>query len=231
MFIGFDIETHKIVEDGHNLQAERPLGISCASLWVDGKPHLYYDCVDDVPSTEKMSQSLCKDFVNDLLQYAEHGDQIVTWNGLQFDFDILAEESGMFDECKKLAMEHIDLMFIIACTKGYPAGLNAVSVGMGLSGKTEGMHGDLAPVMWQMSLEDRMKVLEYVGQDTKLVVDLVNLVQKKRGMIWMSKSGRPTYCPVPYLMTVEQCLNLPKVDTSWMTNPKTREDYYAWTLK
>lgn len=231
MYIGFDIEIWKIVEDGHNLQAERPLGISCASLWVGDKSLVYYNGLIDAPNDDKMSVEQCKEFVNYMLQCAFQGHTIVTWNGLQFDFDILAEESGMFEECKELAMNHVDLMFIIACTKGYPAGLNAVSQGMGLSGKTEGMHGDLAPVMWRMSTEDRYKVLEYVGQDTKLVVDLAEIVEKKHGMLWTSKSGKPVYCPVPKLLTVKECLSLPKVDTSWMTNPKSREDYFAWTLR
>jgi hypothetical protein len=43
---------------------------------------------------------------------------IVTWNGTGFDFDILAEESGMLAECKGLAVNHVDMMFHVLCRLG-----------------------------------------------------------------------------------------------------------------
>ena len=44
-----------------------------------------------------MSQQEAAGLVEYLAAQVEHGYTIVTWNGLGFDFDILAEESGMLE--------------------------------------------------------------------------------------------------------------------------------------
>jgi len=49
-----------------------------------------------------------------LVRYLEdqvaHGYGVLTWNGLGFDFVVLAEESGMLQECRALALSHVDMM-------------------------------------------------------------------------------------------------------------------------
>jgi hypothetical protein len=160
---------------------------------------------------------------------AEQSFTVLTWNGLQFDFDVLAEESGMLAECADLALASIDMMYQVICTKGYPLGLDTVAKGLGLPGKTEGMHGDLAPAMWAGSLEERLKVLEYVQQDAQTTLDVYLESFKKKRICWTSKSGRPQTMYIGNdWKTVTECNLIPKPDTSWMTNPMTRESFYAW---
>ena len=48
-------------------------------------------------------------FVEYLATQVENGYTIVTWNGLGFDFDILADESQMLAECRQLAIGHVQL--------------------------------------------------------------------------------------------------------------------------
>ena len=50
-------------------------------------------------------------------------------------------------ECKRLAAEHVDMIFHVVGRLGYGAGLDAAARGTGLAGKPEGMSGDLAPVL------------------------------------------------------------------------------------
>jgi len=38
-----------------------------------------------------------------LLDMADQGFTLLTWNGLGFDLPVLAEESAMLDECRRLA--------------------------------------------------------------------------------------------------------------------------------
>lgn len=52
--------------------------------------------------------------------------------GVGFDLDILAEESGLLEHCRDLAVSHVDMMFHILCRLGYGVGLDAAARGMEL---------------------------------------------------------------------------------------------------
>jgi hypothetical protein len=80
--------------------------------------------------TDAMTKSHCQMLVRQLVELSNKENfTILTWNGLSFDFDILAEESGMFNECKDLALNHVDMMFHFFASKGFPLGLDAASKG------------------------------------------------------------------------------------------------------
>ena len=149
-YISFDIEIVKEIPTGtDDWTSLRPLGISVASTLdsVTGQVDLWYHGMDQkTPLGGAMDQAEAQRLVNYLYwAQEEQGRPILTWNGLSFDFDVLAEESGMWAECQQLARHHVDMMLQFFCMKGYAVGLEAVSKGLGLAGKTEGMHGDLAP--------------------------------------------------------------------------------------
>lgn len=229
-FIAFDIETHKITPDGANVREFRPLGISCAATLLQGVQHEPVTWCRDKsnPSPDPMNKEDLDLLIDYLLDGLNNGYVPLTWNGLGFDFDILAEESGQFENCKFLALNSVDMMFFFFCQKGYPVGLNAVAQGIGLQGKTEGMHGSLAPVMWQSSLEERKKVLEYVSQDVRTTLDVALKGLELHYFRWISKSGKVNYFGFQEFLTVEQCLLLPEPDTSWMSNPIQRSQFTKW---
>lgn len=234
-FLAFDIETHKITpENESNLYQFRPLGISCAATFRSGDtaPKLWFNgCEDSVdPISEAMTKEQCGKLVN-YLQEQLSGEYIpLTWNGLKFDFDILAEESGLVIECSELALSSIDMMFQFFMTKGYPIGISAVAKGLGLEGKTEGMHGDLAPVMWAENLESRLKVLEYVGQDSRLALQIAEKIIEKGYFNWIAKSGKTNFWFLAgkRWLTVKECLHLSIPDQSWMTKPIPIESFISW---
>jgi hypothetical protein len=148
-YVAFDIETAKVLpENEPDWNSHRPLGIACAAtLLGDGNDVVLWHGGSDGP-TDKMSQQEAAGLVKYLAAHVGLGYTIVTWNGLGFDLDILAEESGMLAECRELAISHVDLMFHILCRLGYGVSLDAAAKGMGLAGKPEGMNGAKAPVMW-----------------------------------------------------------------------------------
>jgi len=149
--LAFDLEIAKIIPDGtEDWSQYRPYGISvAATLTDDGGLRLWHGGPGpDGNPWPQMSSMQAQVFVRYLLRMVGQGYTIVTWNGLGFDFDVLAEESGLYEECKALALGHIDPMFHLFCEKGFPLSLNKAAHGMGLQGKTEGMNGALAPVLW-----------------------------------------------------------------------------------
>lgn len=227
-FLAFDLEIFKSIPDGEtDWKQHRPLGISCAATLLSDEtsPCLWHAADKSRP----MNQAEVGALVQYLIERSTHlfdGYNIITWNGLSFDFDVLAEESGMFAECAELAMNHIDMMFHFFCLKGFPLGLDACAKGCGLSGKTEGMSGAKAPELWQAGEYD--KVLEYVGQDVITTLHVAQTVALQKGFDWTAKSGRRNNIRINQWVTVGDALTLPEPDTSWMSQPWPRSKFVAW---
>ena len=235
-YLAFDIETAKITPQDEDVQAHRPLGIACwAAAWVSEKSgeiitRSYAGTDSQGSITPQMSRFECCDLVRRLRSAIKRdGFTLLTHNGVGFDFDILAEESGMHAECADLALRSMDTCLLIHCMKGFPVGLDAIARGMGLLGKTEGMSGALAPQMWADGRLD--EVLGYVAQDVRSTLEVALAIKQRKGLTWISKSGRRNSLPIPRLLTVAEALQLPEPDTSWMSEPMPRTKFVGWMKK
>lgn len=234
-FVAFDLEIVKPIPDGAaDWKAHRPLGVSCAAVHTSDEingpePEIWYPGMfdtDPVPGAGgAMSREELVHLVEYLQEHVDAGYTILTWNGLSFDFDILAEESGLVEQCQDLALHHVDLMFLFLCHKGFPLSLEAAALGQGLDGIT----GDQAPLLWAQGPDERLKVLEYVAQDVRTLLGIAAVVGAKGHLSWKSRRGRWNTCDFfEGFLTVAQALHLPEPDTSWMTDPITRRDAYDW---
>ena len=226
-YLAFDIETAKLPEG--DWRSCRPLGISCAAtLPGDGRePTLWYGG-DRARPADRMSREEAAALVRYLSEKVEHGYTIVTWNGLGFDLDILAEESGLLETCRTLALAHVDMMFHVLCKLGYGVSLDAAARGMGVDGKPEGMNGAVAPVLWAEGKQE--EVLRYVAQDVRTTLDLARACEGCGELRWVARSGRLRRVTLREgWLTVEEALLLPLPDTSWMAEPWPRERFTGWT--
>ena len=134
--------------------------------------------------------------------------------------------------------------------------LQNVALGLGLAGKTEGMSGAMAPVLWARSAADQQSVLEYVKQDVVTISEVARAALLMSRVAWITKSGRASrrpWHPSWYVhewdavvrpgegaryaealgkprrfLTVRECLELPLPDTSWMTEPWPRSKFTGW---
>jgi hypothetical protein len=127
-----------------------------------------------------------------LSRMVEKGYTIVTWNG--FDFDILAEESGMFAECRQLAFDHVDMMFHLLCQRGFGVSLACASRAMGLPAKEAGISGIVIPRLWAEG--QRGKVLEYVAHDAWVTLQLAIMCEKSGCLCWATRTGRRNEMPL-----------------------------------
>ena len=223
-YLAFDIETAKLVpENESNWKSHRPLGIACAAtLLADTDETILWR-----GRSHQMTQEDAIELVEYLSAKAARGYTILTWNGLSFDFNVLAEESGRLDECRRLASAHLDLMFHVVCRLGYGVSLDAAARGMGLTGKPEGMTGALAPVLWAEG--KREEVLRYVAQDVRTTLELATTCEACGSMHWISKSGNLRTMRLPRgWLTVDQAQELPLPNTSWMTDPWLRTTFTDW---
>lgn len=228
-YLAFDIEITRILPEGvSDWSYYRPLGISCAATFPsDGESVLWHGKTPSGDYASQMSVDETQELVKHLQNQVGSGYKILTWNGLGFDFDILAEESSMVNECKSLATNHIDMMFHVFCLKGYPLGLDKAAKGMGLRGKPPGISGEMVPRMWA---EGRFQeVLEYLQQDVNTLLELAHAIDVKRQLRWLSNSGRPQQLSLSSgWFTVNEAQNLPLPDTSWMSNPWPRSKFTKW---
>jgi hypothetical protein len=229
-YLAFDIETAKDVPgEDFNWRPQRPLGICCAATLAGGEeePRLWYGKTADALPAPRMSRDNALELAQYLAKMAADGFTILTWNGLAFDFDILAEESADAGTCAACALGHVDMMFHAFCHLGYPIGLDKAAQGMGVAGKLAGMDGAQAPRMWA---EGRChEVLEYVAQDVRTTLGIAQAAEQRRKLEWITRKGTRSSMPLASgWLTVKEALRLPEPDTSWMSTPMSRGGFTAW---
>jgi hypothetical protein len=229
-YLAFDIETAKDVPgEDFNWRAHRPLGISCAAvLRCDaGEPIVWHGKKEDGSPAGQMSRDEARELVGELTRLTSEGYTLLTWNGLGFDFDVLAEESGCRDECKELALDHVDMMFHVFCDRGFPVGLDRAALGLGIPGKPAGMSGLLAPQLWAQGRYQ--EVLDYVAQDVRIALQVGHACEKQRRFRWMTQRGKPSSTDLPQgWLTVREAMRLPPPDTSWMDRAIPRSVFTRW---
>ena len=126
--LSFDIEISKVIDNfSGDLFKHSPLGISCAAVADED--------VKFWQAAPQLSQEESQEMVRALLCYRDEDYTIITWNGCGFDFRLLAEESGMVQECADLAIDHVDLMLLVTFNKGWYLGLDKALNGAGIGGK------------------------------------------------------------------------------------------------
>jgi len=232
-YVAFDLEIAKLfLEDRPEMDPEEGLGISCAAtLTHDGHLKTWHN----EGLGEKMAQLEVQKLVGYLEQCHMDGIPVVTWNGLKFDFHVLAVESGLRDVCAELAWNHVDLMFTVHCIKGYPLGLEAASKAVGARKGVEGLtQGRYAPYFWVKG--DHQLALDYVSQDARCTAAVAEAVMKDWGFIWISKRGNPVRFFIPPDWRPETFAGLTPAfvsqwslpDVKWMDSPIPREDFWKW---
>lgn len=228
-FVAFDIETSTVVPNGQHWRESRPLGIACIGSWCDSEDETRVWTtrgVDGQPAQRMGTEDLAS-FVGYLCEQMESGVIPLTWNGLFFDFDILAEESGMRDECKRLARHHVDMMFHVFCVLGYRVGLDKAARAMGLGAKLSGIDGRHVPKLWQAG--KFQAVQDYLKQDVVLTAKIAEHVDSTKNFCWFnSKGDRKCKSIATGWKIVDDALRIPAPDTSWMNKPIRRSEFIAW---
>lgn len=229
-YLAFDIETAKdIPGEDFIWRPHRPLGISCAATLTSDldQPVLWHGKMQNGSPAPRMSRDDAQELVQYLVKMATEGYKILTWNGLGFDFDILAEESDAAAPCRECALGHVDMMFHAFCFLGYPIALEKAAQGMGLPGKPAGMSGVKAPKLWAEGQFN--KVLDYVAQDVRVTLQIAQACEQRGSLQWITRKGTPSSMPLKSgWFSVKEALRLPMPDTSWMSASIPRRDFTAW---
>ena len=226
----FDIETAaQIPPSALDWRPYRPLGISCAATLASDEavPRVWHGQTPDGPPAARMQPIEAGNLAEYLASMVKADYQILTWNGLAFDFDILAQESGAKDICKRLAWDHVDMMFHVFCQLGYRVALDKAAQGMRIPGKPPGMSGYLAPQMWAEGRHE--EVLSYVRQDVQMCMQLAQICEVCHQFRWVTRKGTVQSMNLPEgWLPAKEAFCLPEPDTSWMDKPASRSEFIAW---
>jgi hypothetical protein len=228
-YVAFDIETAKVLpESVTDLMDHRPLGVACvAAVVAEGEEAFTWRGEENGGSAAQMSQAGVRSLLDRFAAWVDDGYTLVSWNGLSFDFNILAEESGLSEECARLAFDHVDMMFHVVCELGYPVSLGKAAEGLGLPGKTDGITGHDAPLLWAQGRCD--EVLAYNLQDARLALAIAREAERRGELLWKTRRGTTGRMPLGQgWRSVRESLQTPRPDTSWMSDPPAREDFTSW---
>ncbi len=229
-YLAFDIETAANVPGPEfNWREHRPLGITCAAALPGDQeePIIWHGESRDGTPAPQMSQTEARGMVDQLRGMVQDGYTLLTWNGLGFDFDVLAEEADASEVCIDLALEHVDMMFHIFCDRGFPVALDKAAQALGIPGKPPGMSGLLAPQLWAEG--KFQEVIDYVAQDVRIALQVAELCEQRGSFTWMTRRGTTGLMPLGKgWLTVSQALELPEPDTTWMSDPLPRSNFTEW---
>jgi hypothetical protein len=231
-YLSYDIEIYNDLPEGeHSLDGIYPsIAATCTS-----KEDLKYWY--GIPAMEKET---AKNLVLFMLKEMEKGFLPFTWNGVSFDFRLLAQYSGLVNECAELALNGVDGMLLVTFNKGFFLGLDTALIGAGLETKTHSvtlnsglefseMSGKLAPKMWRDGEYEAVKT--YLAGDVFRPLELISAIEKNRGIKWTSKTGRPNFL-MTELIPVKDLFKIPLPDCSWMSiKPKPRSEFVEWIPK
>lgn len=231
MFLAFDIETAAVLSDlqFQDWKRHRPLGITCLAAHAsDAASPIIWDARQSGDGTfERMTSAQVIEFIEYLLQMSKQGYTLLTWNGLGFDWDILAEESNSLGTCRELATSHVDMMFHVFCERGHPVSLEKAAQGHGIRGKPPGMAGFLAPQKWAQG--HHQEVIDYVAQDVRITLEVAKKSDEQRSFRWITSKGAVSSMALPKgWLNVRSALELPEPDTSWMSSPIPRARFTDW---
>lgn len=239
-FVAFDIEiSDALPEEGDWTDGPAP-GISCAATCDnEGEIQLWKPVRVGRRYSDRWRTPDADGFLECLLTWDSAGFSIVSWNGLGFDLQVLRHHVSpdMVEELCELALRHQDMAFQMLCEKGFMIGLDAAAKGHGLPGKPEGMDGAQAPALWMGSYAAQATVLNYVARDAWLTAQVYAQILASGEQPWTSKSGRPqVWAPTirddgDRLLTAQESLSLPEVDTSWMSDPWPRAKFSGWAQR
>ncbi len=164
-----------------------------------------------------------------LLDYLDQTEQaghiLVAWNGLSFDLKWIGHIAGDIPKAAKVARRMCDPMFQFFMTKGFPVSLESVARGMGLTCRKL-MDGADAPVQWRAG--NHQAVCDYVLGDTRMTVEIVLAIARQREIAWRTQKGTRSSIPISRLRTVEECLDDPMPDQSWMSQPIPKHKFVGW---
>lgn len=228
--LSFDIEISDIFELGEHEDMEKyaPFHISVAATAIhDGEEQVWYS--EDASGSPGLN--LTKQRAHELLEYLDdkqHNDYMVcAWNGLGFDLKWIGHVADDMELAAQIALKSYDPMFQFFNQAGFPVSLANVAEAMGVVQKKL-MNGADAPKQWRAG--NHQTVMDYVLGDCQMTNQVIRAIQTVSQIRWVTSKGSNRSVPMPCLKSVEEVIQEPAPDQSWMNTPLPKEKFFEWVV-
>jgi hypothetical protein len=226
--LSFDIEIADVFKLGKNEDIEKyaPFHISVAATAIhEGEERLWYSKDED----DKPALTLSEAHARELLAYLEHMQEqdymVCAWNGLNFDLKWIGHQANDIALAASIALKSYDPMFQFFNQAGFPVGLTKVAQCMGVT-QEKLMDGADAPQQWCDG--NHQLVMDYCMGDCQITNQIILAIEKAKAVRWMTAKGKVSSKPMPRLKTVEEVINDPEPDQSWMDTPIPKLKFHEW---
>jgi len=228
--LSFDIEISDVFDLAkyEDMEKYAPFHIAVgATAQLDGEEHVWFSKQNDgIPAL-----SLTRERAHDLLEYLDEkqreGFMVCAWNGLSFDLKWIGYQAEDMSLAARIALKSYDPMFQFFSQAGFPVGLAKVAEGLGIA-QQKLMDGADAPKAWRDG--NHQAVMQYCLGDCQMTNLVVIAIRKTRSIRWVTSRGHISSKAIPRLKPVEEVIEEPEPDQSWMDRPIPKSKFYKWVL-
>ena len=229
--LSFDIEISDVFEldKYEDMEKYAPFHISVAATAIhNGEERVWYSEDEEGRPALNLTQQQAHKLLEYLDEMQQIGFMVCAWNGLGFDLKWIGYQADDMALAARIALKSYDPMFQFFNQAGFPVGLANVAQAMGISQKKL-MHGADAPKEWRAG--NCRKVMDYCLGDCQMTNLIVLAIQKIRQTRWVTGRGRISSKPMPRFKPVEEVIQDPEPDQSWMDTPMPKVKFYEWVQK
>lgn len=226
----FEIRTDRQDFKSQNGSTPQPCRLICAAIALSDSDEVFtfYDTGPAGVPAAAMSKTTGRNLLGALRRFHNSEYRLVSWGGLGYDLEALAQHTEQVDDCGQIAWSHTDLMFQFHCRAGFPVSLRAAALGMALPLGNDRRHEVNAGELWT-DTSQRERVIAATAQDAETTRAVAQACQRLRRIDWITQRGDQRYLAMPDgILTVQQAAELPQPDTSWMQDPIPRTKFYQW---
>jgi hypothetical protein len=226
--LSFDIEISDVFALGKHEDIEKyaPFHISVAATAIhDGEERVWYSKDDEGRPTMNLTQQRAHELLEYLDEMQHMGFMVCAWNGLNFDLKWIGHQADNMSLAARIALKSFDPMFQFFNQAGFPVGLGKVAEGMGIP-QEKLMDGADAPNQWRAG--KYQEIMDYCLGDCQMTNLIVSSIQKTRQIRWVTARGSISSKPMPRLKSVEEVIQDPEPDQSWLDTPMPKSKFYKW---
>lgn len=226
--LSFDIEISDVFDLGKNEDIEKyaPLHISVAATSIhEGEERIWYSKDDAGHPAMNLTQQRAHELLEYLDEMQQMGFMVCAWNGLNFDLKWIGYQADDMTLAARIALKSFDPMFQFFSVAGFPVALGKVAEGMGIA-QEKLMDGAAAPRQWRAG--KHQEVMDYCLGDCQMTNLIVCAIQKSKQVRWVTGRGSISSKPMPRLKPVEEVIQDPEPDQSWMDAPMPKNKFYKW---
>ena len=229
--LSFDIELSDVFELAKHEDMEKyaPFHISVAATAThDGEEKLWFSQDGAGVPTLNLRPGRAHELLEYLEEMQQKGFMVCAWNGLGFDLKWIGYHAGDMALAARIALKSYDPMFQFFNLSGFPVGLGKVAEGMGIA-QEKLLDGADAPKKWRAG--EYLEVMDYVVGDCQMTNLIVLAIQEARQVRWVTSKGHISSKPMERLKAVEEVIEDPDPDQSWMDEPLPKKKFYEWILE